>query len=152
MCNIWFPLEDATAEEGLSFVKGSHLWPQTFKPQDFRDHVPFDGDMTDYADVPDIDGNAGEYEFLSWDVAAGDCLVFDLKTVHGAAAGRTPLANTIRRMSLRFAAEDTVFRPRGSWTEETSQHLIALGQKVGEPLDCDLLPTVWRTGSPSSSM
>ena len=146
MCNVWFPLENARAEEGLSFVKGSHLWPQTFKPQDFREHVPFDGDMTDYADIPDIDAQADEYEFLEWDVNAGDCLVFDLKTVHGAAAGREPLSNTIRRMSLRFAAEDAVFKPRGSWTEETSQHLIGLGQEVGGPLDCELLPTVWRAG------
>ncbi|MGI9414687.1 MAG: phytanoyl-CoA dioxygenase family protein [Hyphomicrobiales bacterium] len=144
MCNVWFPLEDASAEEGLSFVKGSHLWPEIFKPMDFREHTPFDGDMTAYADMPDIDAQADAHAFLSWDVAAGDCLVFDLKTVHGAAAGRKPLANTIRRMSLRFAAEDAVFKPRGTWTEETAQHLIGLGQKVGGPLDCDLLPTVWR--------
>ena len=144
MCNVWFPLEDATAEEGLSFVKSSHKWPGLFKPQDFREHVPFDGDMGDYGDIPDIDADADAYEFLSWDVAAGDCLVFDLKTVHGAGAGRKPLANTIRRMSLRFAAEDTVFKPRGTWTEETAQHLIALGQKVNGPLECELLPTVWR--------
>jgi ectoine hydroxylase-related dioxygenase (phytanoyl-CoA dioxygenase family) len=144
MCNVWFPLEDATATEGLSFVRGSHLWPQTFKPQDFREHVPFEGNMFDYADIPEIDADPDAYEFLSWDVAAGDCLVFDLKTVHGAGAGRAPLSNTIRRMSLRFAAEDAVFQPRGSWTEETSQHLIALGQEVGGRLDCELLPTVWR--------
>ncbi len=146
MCNVWFPLEDASTEEGLSFVKGSHMWPEIFKPQDFRDHVPFDGDMADYADIPDINANPAAYEFLSWDVAAGDCLVFDLKTVHGAGAGRKPLSTTIRRMSLRFAAEDTIFKPRGSWTEETAQHLIALGQEIGGPLNCELLPTVWRAG------
>ena len=144
MCNVWFPLEDATAEEGLSFVAGSHTWPGLFKPQDFREHMPFDGDLSDYGDMPDIDARADEYEFRSWDVAAGDCLVFDLKTVHGAAAGRKPLANTIRRMSLRFADEETVFKPRGTWTAETSQHLISLGQIIDGPLECALLPTVWR--------
>jgi len=144
MCNIWFPLEDASAEEGLSFVRGSHAWPELFKPRDFREHTPFDGDMSAYADMPDIDADAGAYEFLRWDVAACDCLVFDLKTVHGASAGRRPLANTIRRMSLRFAAEDAVFQPRGTWTEETAEHLISLGLKPGGPLDCELLPTVWR--------
>lgn len=144
MCNVWFPLEDATAEEGLSFVAGSHKWPGLFKPQDFREHVPFDGDMSEYRDMPDIDARADEYDFLSWDVAAGDCLVFDLKTVHGAAAGRKPLTNTIRRMSLRFADETALFKPRGTWTEETSQHLISLGQTIGGPLECDLLPTLWR--------
>lgn len=146
MCNVWFPLEDASEEEGLSFVRGSHLWPQIFKPMDFREHTPFDGDMAAYADIPDIDALADDYEFLSWDVDAGDCLVFDLKTVHGASAGRKPLGNTIRRMSLRFAAEDAIFKPRGTWTEETAQHLIAMGQKVDAPLDCELLPTVWRAG------
>ena len=133
MCNVWFPLEDATAQEGLAFVKGSHKWPGLFKPQDFRAHTPFDGDMAEYADMPDIDAEADCHEFLSWDVAAGDCLVFDLKTVHGAGAGRKPLANTIRRMSLRFAAEDAVFKPRGTWTEETAQHLISLGQEGRRP-------------------
>lgn len=144
MCNVWFPLEDASREEGLSFVRGSHLWPKTFKPMDFREHTPFDGDMTDYADMPDIDAQKDNYDFLSWDVAAGDCLVFDLKCVHGAGAGRKPLANTIRRMSLRFAAEDAIFQPRGTWTEETAEHLIAIGLRPGGPLDCALLPTIWR--------
>ena len=143
MCNVWFPLEDAGAGEGLSFVRGSHLWPGLFKPRNFREHTSFDGDLSNYADMPDIDAEVGAEDFLSWDMAAGDCLVFDLKTVHGAASGRKPLDTTIRRMSLRFAGEDAVFRPRGTWTEETSEHLISLGLRPGGPLQCDLLPTLW---------
>lgn len=146
MCNVWFPLEDASAQEGLRFIRGSHLWPGLFKPRNFREHTPFGGDMTAYAEIPDIDGNPKAYRFLSWDLAPGDCLVFDLKTLHGAASGRKPLAKTIRRMSLRFAGENAVFQPRGTWTEETSEHLIALGLKPGGPLECDLLPTLWRDG------
>lgn len=141
---VWFPVEAASAREGITFVKGSHRWGKVFKPMNFREHVPFEGHYEDYADLPDIDANRAAYEFLAWDVGVGDCLVFDLRTVHGATAGKTPLPRTIHRMSLRFGAEGMIFRPRGSWTEEITDHLIALGQKVGEPLDCPLTPTVWR--------
>ena len=104
--------------------------------------VPGLGIVENFSDV-----ECEQADIVRPDMAPGDCLVFDLKTVHGAGSGRCPLSKTIRRMSLRFAAEDTIFQPRGTWTKETAGYLMSLGQKVGAPLDCPLLPTLWRAGA-----
>ncbi len=143
MCNVWIPLERSSPEQGLEFVRGSHAWARTFAPQHFRDHVPFDGVTEEYEPLPDFTDDAGAYEFLRFDLAVGDCLVFDLRTVHRAAGGNVPLAQTVHRLSLRFAAENTRFVPRGSWTQEITDHLRELGQRDHEQLDCALLPVVW---------
>jgi ectoine hydroxylase-related dioxygenase (phytanoyl-CoA dioxygenase family) len=142
-CVVWFPMEPTSAEEGLTFVRGSHAWGKLFKPSNFREHEPFEGAYAGYHDMPDIDAHKDDYELIRWDVDVGDCLVFDLRAVHGATAGSVPFDRTIRRMSLRFGADDMRFRPRGEWTREITDHLIGLGQKEGAALDCSLTPTVW---------
>jgi Phytanoyl-CoA dioxygenase (PhyH) len=146
MCSVWIPLEPANGEEGLTFVAGSHRWGKLFVPQHFREHVAFSGvaGTGGYAEIPDIAAAPDSYPLLSWDMAPGDCLCFDLRTLHGATAGRKPLERTIRRLSLRFADEQVRFVPRGPWTEEISAFLIAQGQAVGGLLDCPLLPVAWR--------
>jgi len=48
-----------------------------------------------------------------------------------------------RRMTFRFGADNTIFSPRGKWTEETSVYLIERGQKPESPIDCELMPKVW---------
>lgn len=144
-CVLWFPLETATRDEGLTFLGGSHRWGRLFMPQNFREHVPFDGDLGGYHEIGDFE--AYRDRFLSWDVEPGDCLVFDFRTLHRATNQSDPLPRTIHRMSLRYGDQDVVFRPRGEWTEETSAHLIRLGQRPGAPIDCDLLPRVYDSGA-----
>jgi ectoine hydroxylase-related dioxygenase (phytanoyl-CoA dioxygenase family) len=149
MCSVWIPLESVTAEEGLTFVAGSHRWGKLFMPLYFRDRVPYDGvaEDTAYAPVPDIDAAPERYRLVSWDMNQGDCLVFDLRSLHGATAGTRPLQRTIRRLSLRFGDEQVRFKPRGVWTEEITQFLIEQGQAVGETLNCRILPVAWRRAS-----
>ena len=145
LCNVLIPLEDASGDEFLTFARGSHRWGKRFMAMHFRDKVPFDGQdsAAGYEPVPDIDADRGAHDLLTFDLAAGDCLVFDLKTLHAATAGQSPLPRTIHRVSLRFAAEGVRFRPRGPWTAEISRHLQNLGQVDGGLLDCPLLPQVW---------
>lgn len=144
-CVLWFPLEPATREEGLTFLAGSHRWGKLFMPQNFREHSPFDGDLHGYHEPGDFESYHDQ--FLSWDVEPGDCLLFDFRTLHRATNQTDPLPRTIHRMSLRYGDQDVVFRPRGEWTEETSSHLMALGQRPGARIDCELLPLVYRAGS-----
>lgn len=147
MCNVLIPLEPAKQDELLRFVKGSHRWGKVFMAMNFREHIPFDAQENGYEPVPDIDAqiesNAEAHELLSWDLEPGDCLVFDLRTLHAAASGRKPLDRTIHRFSLRFAAEGARFVPRGPWTQEITDHLRSLGQTDNAPLNCPLLPKVW---------
>lgn len=143
MCILWMPMEPVNREDGLTFVGGSHRWGKLFMASQFSENVPFscDGDL--YADVPDISASPEQYDLLSWDMAPGDCLVFDFRTLHAATAGTKPLDTTIHRMSLRFGAEDTIFQPRGAWTREITDHLTSLGQNPGAVLTNALTPTVW---------
>lgn len=140
-CVLWFPLEPASRDEGLTFLGGSHRWGRLYMPQNFREHRPFDGDMRDYHETGDFEVYADR--FLSWDVEPGDCLIFDFRTLHRATNQTDPLPRTIHRMSLRYGDQDVVFRPRGEWTRETSEHLIALGQRPDAPPDCELVPRVY---------
>jgi len=148
-CIFWFPLEPVSAHEGLQFVAGSHGWGEVYMAQNFKADQPF-AEADGYRPVPDIDARRDEFRLLGGDVQAGDALIFDFRTLHAAAAGKRPLARSIRRMSLRFGDADVRFRPRGSWTRETSDYLISLGQKVDAPLDCSLLPAL-PAGRPPSA-
>jgi hypothetical protein len=140
-CVLWFPLEPASKKEGLTFLGGSHRWRKLYMPQNFREHRPFDGDLDGYHEIEEFEACRDRY--LSWDVEPGDCLIFDFRTLHRATDQNSPLPRTIRRMSLRYGDQDVVFRPRGAWTEETSSHLVSLGQVPGAPIDCELLPLVY---------
>ena len=144
MCNVWIPLEPVTKEEGLEFLAGSHLWGKVFAPFHFRTHEVFEGVGEDYPRIPGIEDERHLHAFRKFDLEPGDCLVFDLRTLHHAAAGGRAPAHTIRRYTLRFAAEGARFEPRGPWTREITEHLISLGQEAGCELDCPLLPEVWR--------
>ena len=140
MCNIWIPLEPVPAEEGLEFLQGSHAWGKVFAPFHFRTHETFEGVGPDYPPMPDIESARADYSFLTFDLEPGDCLVFDLRTLHRGKTATRPLPQTNRRLSLRFAAEGARFQPRGPWTEEIADYLVTLGQEVGAELDCPLLP------------
>ena len=143
MCILWFAMEPVSRENGLTFIKGSHRWNKLFIAPQFSENVPFICEGDGYSEMPNIDAHSEDYDFLSWDLDVGDCLVFDIRTIHGATSSSTPLGQTVKSMSLRFGTEDTIFRPRGAWTQEITDHLISLGQKVDQPLDCSLLPCVW---------
>lgn len=145
LCIAWFPLEVVSAREGLSFVAGSHRWGKLFAAEQFSENLAFDAKTPNYEVLPDFDSGDQGHEFLSWDMAPGDVLFFDFRTLHHATAGGAPLSRTVRRMTLRFGAEDTMFKPRGAWTEEISAHLIAQGQRPNAVLDNPLTPWVWKS-------
>lgn len=144
-CVLWFPLEPASRDEGLTFLGGSHRWGRLYMPQNFREHRPFEGDLQEYSPIGDFEAYRDRY--LSWDVNPGDCLVFDFRTLHRATNDKDPLRRTIHRMSLRYGDQDVIFKPRGEWTKETADHLIAFGQHPGMPPDCELLPLVYERAS-----
>jgi ectoine hydroxylase-related dioxygenase (phytanoyl-CoA dioxygenase family) len=144
-CVLWFPLEPASRDEGLTFLGGSHRWGKLYMPQNFREHAPFDGDLSGYEPIGDFE----QYRerFLSWDLEPGDCLVFDFRTLHRATNQADPLPRTIHRMSLRYGDQDVRFRPRGEWTRETSDYLVGLGLRPGEAVKCGLCPEVFPVAS-----
>ncbi len=145
MCSVWIPLEEVNARSGLVFLPGSHRDGVLRFAEPFSAAVDFDARAEGYEPMPEIDLEH-DPRLVSWDLAPGDCLVFDLRTLHGALPGIQP--GTSYRMSLRFGAEDTRFRPRGEWTREISDYLIGLGQQSDCPPGCSLLPRVWPSQGP----
>ncbi|MGI9316379.1 MAG: phytanoyl-CoA dioxygenase family protein [bacterium] len=142
-CVFWFPLESVESTAGLTFLAGSHRWNKLFMPSNFRDKMPFDGDMSGYSTIDSINFAATEHRMLSWNLEPGDCLIFDFRTLHVATTEEGALPSTIHRMSLRYGDQDVRFTPRGDWTLETSEYLQSLGCQPGGSVDCDLLPQVW---------
>lgn len=142
MCIVWVPLETLSAAEGLTFIRGSHRWGKLFVAEQFSENVPFDCYGDGYHPLPDFDAERAEYDFLNWDLAPGDCLVFDFRTIHSATEQHRSRLTT-HRMTFRMGGADIVFKPRGKWTREISDHLISLGQKSGAPLDNPLTPIIF---------
>lgn len=140
MCIVWIPLEPVSAEHGLTLVPGSHAWGRLYAAQQFSENVPFDGDGDDYHQMPDFDN--GDYNLVKWDMEPGDCLVFDFRTIHAATAKHSA-PGTVHRMTFRLGGDDVRFEPRGEWTREISEHLIAEGQAPHAPLDNPLTPVIF---------
>lgn len=146
MCIVWFPLERVEAAEGLTFVRGSHAWGRLYAARQFSENVTFECSGEDYAPMPDLDEPGGGHELLSWALDPGDCLVFDFRTLHRASDPHRAADKTTRRMTLRMGTDEVLFRPRGPWTREISEHLIALGQRPGERLSSPLTPLLSTEG------
>ena len=146
MCVLWLPLESTGKAEGIELIRGSHLWDRLFMRVLFKDHAlahaPGWVNGSYYEVPPDIDANRGDYDIVSFDVKTGDCLLFDIRTLHGTAAGVDP-ARTLRRFTLRMAAEDGRIRYRGDWAAAERAHFEAAGHRDGDALDSNFFPRLW---------
>jgi len=146
MCVLWIPLEDARANEGISFVRGSHLWDRLFM------RVLFDGHREAsapgvvkgllYESPPAIDENPDAYDLVSFDVEAGDCLAFDIRMLHGSPPGFVP-ARTTSRYTLRLAHQDARIRYRGDWAAGERTLFEAAGHREGDSIDSAFFPRLW---------
>ena len=67
-----FHLQPTKKDEGVVWIKGSHLWNKLFLRVLFKDGHKIEGDECvvngkKYELPPDILGNKKKYEFLHWD-------------------------------------------------------------------------------------
>ena len=124
ICSSWLALTDANAKSSaLQFVKGSHLWDRTFKPEypalegltskqveqalwkGVAEHIDsFEHECPAFEEHPDL------YEILSFDVAAGDVLLFDFRTVHR--SGPNDGDNRRAAISWRWLGDDAFWDPK----------------------------------------
>jgi ectoine hydroxylase-related dioxygenase (phytanoyl-CoA dioxygenase family) len=140
VCSVWLPLDPVPRSVSPEFVAGSHRWGKTFTPRKFMDHRPYEGSLTGYETVPDIDSRRDEYEILSWDLEPGDCIVFHMKSLHGA-PGTAEHRFRRRAFSTRWLGDDAVFATRPF---PTSPPFPGLKLKPGEPMEHELFPVVYR--------
>jgi len=147
MCVLWIPLESVTKEDGIAWVKGSHLWNKLFLRTRFNDGHYVDGEEgivngKKYELAPDILENKDDYEFLQWDLNVGDCIYFDIRTLHGGL--NTALSKKdIHRYTLRMAKENSKIIYRGDWAREERAIMEANGYKNGDDLSGKMFPTLY---------
>jgi hypothetical protein len=150
MCVLWLPLEPTKKDEGVSWVKGSHLWNKLFLRVLFKDGHKVEGkecviDGKKYELPPDILGNKDKYEFLQWDCELGDCVIFDMRTLHGTISPIIP-KKTLSRYTLRVAKEDSKISYVGGWTSYNYRKSMQdAGYKNGDPLGGKMFPTLYES-------
>ena len=146
MCVLWLPLEPVTKENGIAFVKGSHLWDQLFMRVRFADgHPSFEPQVVagqTYHPPPDVNADPDAYDLLQWDMELGDCIFFDMRTLHGGLSSVTP-TETVRRFTLRMTAPDGVIRYRGDWAKGERAEFEAAGYEDGDRIAGDFFPRLW---------
>ena len=147
MCVLWLPLEQVKKEEGISFVKGSHLWNKLFLRTRFFDGHKIDGDVCKingktYKNAPNIIKDKAKYEFLHWDLALGDCIYFDIRTLHGSLNEVIPKKN-IHRYTLRMVDENGKIEYRGKWAKQERDLMKQQGYNNGDKISGKMFPQLW---------
>lgn len=138
LCSVWLPLDDVPKRACPQFVAGSHASGVLYYPRLFASHENY-SDVDGFESVPDIDARRNAHDILSWDLGRGDCLVFHMRTVHGAPS-TVGLKSRRRGFSSRWLGDDACFAAR-PWT--TSPPYPGLRLKPGEPMEHPLFPVVW---------
>jgi ectoine hydroxylase-related dioxygenase (phytanoyl-CoA dioxygenase family) len=135
--SIWLPVDEAPKDVALQFVSGSHKWGHAYNPAHFADGTPYVG--TGLPELPDIEAERDKYDILAWDVAPGDCLIFQGMVVHGAPGN--PRAGRRRVLSTRWLGDDARYRkPTGEVAIPTTLPDLP----DGAPFSGPAYPTVWR--------
>jgi ectoine hydroxylase-related dioxygenase (phytanoyl-CoA dioxygenase family) len=129
LCTTWCPLDEADAESGaMRFVRGSHTFPETYRPHLFVTRDPIPGTEGDI--VPDID--AGGYDVDTFALEPGDITVHHARTLH-AAGGNRSTDRRRRAISVRYCGDDTVMHFRPGAPRKPEQHDLRDGDPLGGP-------------------
>lgn len=110
VCSMWLPLDPVPQGTCPRFVAGSHRWPGYLAPKTFVDQERYVG-ADGLEPVPDIDADPLRYPQLSWELDLGDCIVFHMKTVHGA-PGTAGQDGRRRAFSTRWLGDDAIWAER----------------------------------------
>lgn len=146
MCVLWLPLEPVRKENGIAFVRGSHLWEKLFMRVRFADgHPSYEPTQVaglTYHPPPDVNADPAAFDLLQWDLDMGDCIFFDMRTLHGGLSSVTP-TKTVRRFTLRMTAPDGVIRYRGDWAKDERAQFEAAGYGEGDRIAGPFFPQLW---------
>jgi ectoine hydroxylase-related dioxygenase (phytanoyl-CoA dioxygenase family) len=136
--SLWLPLDHVPRERTLEFIAGSHLWEKHFRPQRFNGQPLNENDGLE--EIPNIDSNREKYNIVGWELAPGDAVAFDFRTVHGAPANHSASAQR-RAFSLRLVGDDIRFAHRPG--VDTSPPFKQIKLNNGDPLVADEFPMLY---------
>ena len=135
VATMWIALDPVTNATGaVEYIKGSHKWGQRFKAVSFKDKDLYKEDLPE---VPDIASNRDKYNFVQYEMKAGDCTIHHGLTLHGA-PGNSSQTQKRRAYIIRWAGDDVKYDPRPN----LQPMLHDPGINKGDPLDCELFPVV----------
>ena len=137
VCSLWLPFDPVPEASSPEFVLGSHRWQRWFNPHHFADDSPYAG--TDFEELPDIDAERDRHVIRRYEMAPGDCLVFQALIVHGA-PGNSSSRLRRRALATRWTGDDARYAVRkGEVAIPTSDpHL-----RHGDVMDCARFPRLW---------
>ena len=149
VCSLWVALDEVPASRGLSYVRGSHKWGLLHEVTNFSGNAHSERNVYGGAEslppVPDVEAGVGrgEYELLSWDMAAGDVLLFYSAMLHGAPGIPANSAHRRRGYATRWCGDDIRVEDRPGtmhqgWVAAGFDHGLAPGDAIG----CALHPNV----------
>jgi ectoine hydroxylase-related dioxygenase (phytanoyl-CoA dioxygenase family) len=135
--SFWIPLDPVPRAVSLECIAGSHRWNAAgYRPRRF-DGTPLYG-QDRFEELPDIEAQRSELPVRSWDLAPGDAIAFDFRTIHGAPGNRT--ASSRRVFSARWVGADARFVARGAVGSPPFPHLKL---ENGAPFDAPEFPVVF---------
>ncbi len=135
--SYWIPLDPVTTANTLRVVLGSHRWPKLVRPKRWASNDNFYAGDDAFMEMPDVED--GSHRILTPELEPGDAVVFDFRTVHGA-AGNTGSGRR-RAFSARFLGDDVRYVERPG---RTSPPFPGIGLANGERMREDWFPVVWR--------
>ena len=150
-CTIWMPLVDVKHENALAFVPGSHRAGFVFDQFNFGGLNPDGKDNVDQVDftavadsvVPDIDADRERYGVVSWDMAPGDCVIFNSRILHGG-SGKLPEDRGLSVFTSKWLGDDVRIKFRECGMDpDHSEIMTRYGLKPGDRPGTGLYPRVW---------
>ncbi len=110
ICSIWIAMEDDSA---IEYVRHSHRWNIWYRPV----LVGASDELSEWVGksyetpMPDFHKEPEKYEFLTFDIKAGDALIFNTRIVHTLPGN--PQAERYKiGLSTRYLGDDAVWDPR----------------------------------------
>ena len=145
--SIWMPLMDVEKRSALSFVPGSHRWNKKFRQQDFGELNP-DNQMdvnkvvfdSSWEPMPDIDSDREKYNVVSWEMAAGDCVAFNGRIIHGG-SGQLTSGRELQVFNTQWLGNDVKvhFKSYGMDPDHTDK-MRHYGMNSGDAVDGSVYP------------
>jgi ectoine hydroxylase-related dioxygenase (phytanoyl-CoA dioxygenase family) len=128
----WITFDPLSKADSLEFIPGSHR-ATLYNGSSFAladDTAPLFPD-SELPRLPDIEGDRGAWEIVSWPVTPGDLIVFDVATLHGGAA--THAGQRRRTLTLRFFGERAEYAPKANRTQLPNTPGMAGRLQPGDP-------------------
>lgn len=144
-CSLWMPLVAVEKRSALEFVRGSHKWNRRLKQTNFGALTGDARDMRIESEdageaFPDIENNRDDYDIASWDMAPGDCVAFNGRTIHGGSGNLAP-GRGLQVFNTKWLGDDVrvCFRAEGM-DPDHSQLMRKLGLKPGQRIGGEMYP------------